>query len=238
MTTSKKTLTTFPTDICDECKQVKPQYGFTFLTSQKKGTSEHLCSVCCNRRFAKHAGIPELEVVEFPSLTLHDSLGKPHTFYFDVRFSTGLGIQAFELINGHPGGYQFSVLEHPETPVRELYAMLTKRIEEGLSVRYIQASTFGFDHARLYINGSSVNGRIEEREDSRPVVIVDGVEYTWEEFGQCLTSYTGFNFRLECFDGCEEVETSPKPDRPEHLWWLADADGDGTGGGPKQDTHH
>jgi hypothetical protein len=42
---------------------------------------------------------------------------------------------------------------------------------------------------------------------------VDGRQYTWEEFGEFLSSFNGFNFRLECFDACESVETTPDPIR-------------------------
>jgi len=76
---------------------------------------------------------------------------------------------------------------------------------------------------RLYLNGSAVNGRIDER-DGTPTVVVDGREYSWEEFGQFLSSYNGFNFRLECFDACESVETTPDPERPNPVWWLPDQD--------------
>jgi hypothetical protein len=42
---------------------------------------------------------------------------------------------------------------------------------------------------------------------------VDGHEYSWEEFGSFLSPFTGFNFRLACFDACEEPETTPDPPR-------------------------
>jgi hypothetical protein len=49
------------------------------------------------------------------------------------------------------------------------------------------------------LKGTAVNGRIDEREGT-PTVVVDGREYSWEEFGEFLSSFNGFNFRLECFD--------------------------------------
>jgi hypothetical protein len=54
-----------------------------------------------------------------------------------------------------------------------------------------------------------------------PTVVVDGCEFTWQEFGEFLSSFTGFNFRLECFDACDDPETTPDPERPEHVWWLS-----------------
>lgn len=208
-----------PMETCDDCGLQKPAYVFTSLAEKEGGPYRNICGFCYNRRYARDARIPELEVAEFPPLTLSDTLGKMHTFHFAVRFTTGLGIQAFEWIDQAPGGYQFAIMEHPETPVREVYARLLKKIEKGLAVRYIRSSDFEPAHNRLYIKGSAVNGRIEETHDGEPYVVVDGVNYTWKEFGRCLSSHMGFNFRLECVDPYEPIKTSTNPKRPDVLWW-------------------
>ena len=135
-----------------------------------------------------------------------------------------------------PGGYQFFVLEHPATPVREAHARLVRKIEAGLAVRYVASSDFpgaAASRNRLYLVGSAVNGRIEER-DGTPSVVVDGREYTWEEFGEFLSAHTGFNFRLECFDMSESPETTPEPKRPNRLWWLPEREPDE----PADHRHH
>ena len=85
-----------------------------------------------------------------------------------------------------------------------------------MAQRYLGASDFpgeGAAQNRLYINGTAVNGRISES-DEGPTVVVDGREYSWEEFGKFLSPFTGFNFRLECFDASAEPETTPDPPRP------------------------
>jgi hypothetical protein len=211
-----------PTDRCDECGQTKAALGFVSLSSDESGPARHVCSACFNRWYMQRAGLPELETVDFEPMTRCDSVGKQHTFHFVVHMSTGLGIKAFEWVGDGPGGYQFFVLEPPEMPVREAYAKLVKKIEAGLAVRYLRSSDFpgsGASQNRLYLNGTAVNGRIDEREGT-PTVVVDGREYTWEEFGEFLSSFNGFNFRLECFDACESVETTPDPERPNPVWWL------------------
>lgn len=217
-----------PTDRCDECAQARPAFGFVTLASEKPGAARHLCSECYNRWYMQRAGLPELETVYFEPVTCRDSVGKEHTFHFVVHLSTGLGIKAFECVDGDPGGYQFSVLEPPETPVREAFAKLMERIVTGIAVRYLEPSDFpnaAPSQNRLYIKGTAVNGRIEER-DGTPRVVIDGREYSWEEFGEFLSSFTGFNFRLECFSASETREISPDPARPNPLWWLPDAESD------------
>lgn len=215
-----------PTNRCDECSQVRPAFGFVTLTSEAGGPARHLCSECYNRQYMRDAGLPELETIYFDPVTRRDSVGKEHTFHFVVHMSTGLGIRAFECVDGCPGGYQFAVLEPPMTPVREAHAKLVGKIESGVAVRYLQSSDFpgaGSSQNRLYAKGTAVNGRIEER-DGTPRVVIDGREYSWEEFGEFLSCFQGFDFRLECFDTCESREITPDPERPDPLWWLPDAE--------------
>jgi hypothetical protein len=86
----------------------------------------------------------------------------------------------------------------------------------------LRSSDFPGDGAsqnRLYVKGTAVNGRIDESE-AGPIVVIDGREYTWEEFGEFLTPFNGFNFRLECFDTCDNPEITPDPERPNLVWWL------------------
>ena len=52
------------------------------------------------------------------------------------------------------------------------------------------------------------------------MVVVDGRQYSWKEFGQFLTPLNGFNFRLECFDTCDNPDITPEPEHPNLVWWL------------------
>lgn len=103
-----------------------------------------------------------------------------------------------------------------------------EKIVTGIAVRYLEPSDFpnaAPGQSRLYIKGTAVKIRVDER-DGTPRVVIDGRDYSWEEFGEFLSSYTGFDFRLECFDASETREISPDPARPNPLWWLPDAESD------------
>jgi len=39
-----------------------------------------------------------------------------------------------------------------------------------------------------------------------PLVVIDGQEYTWEQFGRLLMSYEGWQFKMELFDITEDIE--------------------------------
>jgi hypothetical protein len=38
-----------------------------------------------------------------------------------------------------------------------------------------------------------------------PLLVIDGREITWEEFGRMLMTFEGFQFKLEICDRSEEV---------------------------------
>lgn len=84
-----------------------------------------------------------------------------------------------------------------------LLGRLIQRIRKALSVKYIEDGQHG-----LQIVDDTVRGRIEwdDDEDGRvPLMVVDGREISWEEFGQMLMSLEGWQFKLEIFDRSDEV---------------------------------
>jgi hypothetical protein len=38
------------------------------------------------------------------------------------------------------------------------------------------------------------------------MVIIDGKEISWEDFGQTLMTYEGFNFKFQIFDRSDEMD--------------------------------
>lgn len=201
------------TERCQECNQQKPAFNFTYLTIQDDQSAKCLCSKCYNRYATSIAGIDDLEISEFDPIILADANGVKRKFHFNVRFSTGLGISAFELINGHPGGYMFSVFDDIETQTREAYSKLIDKIKKGLSTIYLKLTEFDHGQKSLYLKHSAANGRIEESDDGSILAVIDGVEYTWEEFGRSLSAHMGFNFRLEIYDPSDEMDISNRPRR-------------------------
>lgn len=212
----RKKVAALPTKRCEECLELRPAIGFVSIGSGYKS----LCSRCYNRMYMQRVGLPELETVDFEPLTRVDSWGLAHTFYFVVRLSIGLEINAFEWVHGAPGGYRFTVLEDPATPVRDAYHALVAKIERGLMERYLVWSDFpGTGPDNTQVAGEAVNGRLEQR-NGEARVVVDGREYSWEQLGHFLRLHTGCHFRLECYDPHDDPPISAHPARPHPLWWL------------------
>jgi hypothetical protein len=107
-------------------------------------------------------------------------------------------LEAFELIAGVPGGYQFETIGKPDDEPLPLLGRLIERIRRSLAVKHLVRTELGAQIADM-----AVCGRIEwdEAEDSRvPLLAIDGQEVSWEEFGHMLMSFEGWQFRLGIHD--------------------------------------
>ena len=84
-----------------------------------------------------------------------------------------------------------------------LLGSLIDRMRRTLSVKHLVHSEQG-----TQIADQTVCGRIEwdESEDGRvPLLVIDGQEVSWDEFGRMLMSFEGWQFRVAIRDRSEEV---------------------------------
>lgn len=80
-----------------------------------------------------------------------------HQFHFQTRLlGRFLSLQAFELVDDNPGGYQFQLCGNPEDDLYGLLGKLIQKIRRGLAVRHINDGELG-----LQIIDNIVRGRIE-----------------------------------------------------------------------------
>lgn len=194
---------------CSRCSRPVPSYEITHVSSDGKsrGTA---CARCWAELLSKESGMP-VGTVEIDPVRMTDVAGNPHTFHF--RFDPAFRkIEAFELVDGAPGGYQFAVRPdeaQPEEPVVALLGRLLARIRRALAVRQIEPCSI--IHGGYTLRGKSVRGRVDydpqrEHGPSLPVIVLDGRTFQWEEFGAMLMSFEGWDFRLSMLDATEEDE--------------------------------
>lgn len=84
-----------------------------------------------------------------------------------------------------------------------LLGRLIKRMRAALAVRHLEKQD-----GRLSIADFIVRGRIayDFQTDGRtPMLVIDGREVTWEQFGGMLMTFEGWQFKLEIRDLSEEV---------------------------------
>jgi len=188
---------------CHTCGQRLAAHEGIHYGSIETGYRE-LCSRCFNEEVARVGGI-DFQHVEFQSQQMRDVAGEPHEFHFRVHLlGHQVSLEAFELKDGEPGGYQFQMLADPETDLFALMAQLIERMQRALAVRHLEhEKQFGWTIADF-----RVRGRItwDDEEDGRvPLLVIDGREVTWEEFGRMLMSFEGWQFKLDIRDRSEEV---------------------------------
>ena len=188
---------------CATCGQVTPDYDLVNYGSIEDGYRE-LCNQCLNAEVAKSDGLDKFEHVRFEPVELADCTGEAHVFHFRTRlFGPGVSLDAFELRDGHPAGYEFQIIGDPQEDQLALLGRLIEKIRRALSVKHLKDGELGLQIAdRL-----AVQGRIEwdAAEDGRvPLLVVDGREITWEEFGRMMLTCEGWQFRLEIRDKSEE----------------------------------
>lgn len=190
--------------LCADCGQIKPGYEIVNYGSMETGYRK-LCSQCFNAIVAKLAGLEGFENARFEPVGIADGSGEIHQFHFRTHlFGTGVALDAFEIRDDEPAGYQFEIIGKPEDDVLKLLGRLIEKIRRALSVKHLMEGEHGLQIADHPV----VRGRIEWDDASNgrvPLLIVDGREVSWDDFGHMLMGFEGFQFRLHIQDKSEEV---------------------------------
>ena len=188
--------------VCDECgKELHTGFEMTSVTSSDNSADRTLCLECYNREMADHGGL-DLEIPQFPPMKISDFEEREHTFSFATRlFGNQVSIEAHEV--NRDFGYQFQVLGKPDD-VQNLFQKLVRKIKRALTYQHLIER-----NGHLSISdGQIIRGRFECDDDENsyfPAFVVDGKKLKWEELGQLLNCFEGWQFRLQIFDPSEEA---------------------------------
>ena len=189
---------------CESCGVV-PRPFDTVLYGSHGGPSRLLCGRCFNLEAARRGGLVDFEHVDFEPLTMSDASGREHVFQFRTHlFGAGVTIDAIELDDDQPNGYRFQVIGDEEGDLLELLARLVTKMRRGLAHSHLEEGVHGLQIGDPGI----VRARIEsdpEGETDMPVVVIDGRNISWDEFGRMVATYMGFQFKLELHDLSDEI---------------------------------
>jgi hypothetical protein len=187
---------------CSGCGKIVPSYDAVNYGSIEKGYRQ-LCSQCFNQEVAKLTELEGFEHANFTPVALVDCAGEVHEFHFRTHlFGPGVALEAFELRDGQPAGYQCQIIGDPKDDQRVLLTRLIERIRRALSTKHLRNGELD-----LQIADRVVRGRIEwdsAHDGSVPVLVIDGREVSWEDFGRMLMSYEGWQFQMNIRDKSEE----------------------------------
>jgi hypothetical protein len=189
---------------CEACGRMAPNYDIVSCGSIEHGYRQ-LCGNCFNAEVAQFAGLKGFEDVQFQPIVLTDCNGEPHEFHVRTHlFGNGIALDAFELRGGSPAGYQFQIIGDPQDDLFILLGKLMGRMRRALAVKHLSNGTLG-----LQIEDNKiVRGRIEwdaAQDGHVPLLVIDGREITWDEFGHMLMTFEGFQFKLRIVDKSDEL---------------------------------
>ena len=189
---------------CGACGQNKPGYDIAHVGSAEIGY-RLLCSRCLNTEVANAAGLEGFEHAAFESIGISDCNGEIHEFHFRSRLLVpGIALDAFELRDGNPSGYSFQIIGDAGEDQFVLFGRLVEKMRRALSVKHLENGDYGLKISDQRI----VRGRIESDQSpdgGLPLLVIDGREIGWEQFGQMLMTYEGWQFRLTISDKSEEL---------------------------------
>ena len=110
---------------------------------------------------------------------------------------------------GEGEGYRFAVLGDHDAEVDPLVDQVRAIAEREVARQYLEPATIG--SGWRVTDGDEVVGRLvwsAESPGGAPFdVVIDGRTLTWEEFGEALSAYEGWNFRLVIDDRVVEART-------------------------------
>jgi hypothetical protein len=189
---------------CDGCSQITPSYDIVHYGTMEQGY-RHLCGRCFNTEVAQSAGLEDFEHAQFQAVGLVDCTGELHVFHFRTHlFGAGVALDAFELRDGCPAGYQFQIIGDPKGDLLVLLGRLIEKMRRALSSKHLTDD----EHGPQIADHRVVRGRIEwddNRGDRVPLLVIDGREIHWDEFGRMLMSFEGSQFKLNIADKSDEL---------------------------------
>lgn len=192
------------TSTCASCKASTTPHDVVAYGSLEKGYRT-LCGRCFNTLLATELGLHDFEHLAFEPVCMVDARGVQHEFRFrTLLLVDGVCIDAFEIRDGEPFGYSFQVIGPTEGDHLELLAKLIVKMRRALALTHLEES----DHGPHVNDGRVLRGTITHLAGdpiASPAVVVDGREFSWDELGRMVSSFEGWQFKLEFVDRSREI---------------------------------
>lgn len=189
---------------CEACRQLTAAHDVVNYGSIEGGYRQ-LCGRCFNAAAASRLGLTDFEHISFEPVCMADARGDKHEFHFRTRLSgPGIALDAFELRDGCPAGYQFQAIGEIQDDPLELLGKLIGRMRRALSLTHLEDTHLGPQVSdRLTLRGTV--GSDPDEDERVPLVVIDGREISWDELGRMVAAFEGWQFKLEFRDLSEEL---------------------------------
>lgn len=191
------------TGLCQICQ--KNEVDIYVITPQ--GESMEVCWECNNELTARYLGIT-LEPFRNGIYDFTGIRGRKHKFMIHkIIHPVGIGYQAVEVTENNTPGFRVEVLDELDCNQSDLFNKLEAKIKKTLFKRYLKSVSSPNGSKHTVFKTDEVVGRLEyDDNDKNHKVIIDGKPFSWDELGQMLNTYEGFQFKLKIYDITDDIE--------------------------------
>ena len=192
---------------CERCGKLVPRHDLTHFTTET-GASE-LCTLCFNADVAQRSGIDDFDNHPLDPVLITAADGVIHEFHLRTRLLGAIvTLEAYELKDHAPSGYQFQLVGEPDEDRFVQLGRLVERIRRTLATTYLEDGRDGLQIKDMEVKGT-IEADLSDEADvmgsSAPMLVIDGRDVSWEEFGRMLMTFEGFQFKLEIVDKSDDL---------------------------------
>jgi len=192
---------------CDHCGALVPLHDLTHFTTEA-GASE-LCTLCFNADVAQRSGIDDFDNYSLDPIFITAADGVIHQFHLRTRLLGAIvTLEAYELKDNEPSGYQFQLVGEPDEDRFVQLGRLVERIRRALATKYLEEGQCGLQIKDMEVKGTIEADMSDESDlwgSRMPMLVIDGRDVSWEEFGQMLMTFEGFQFKLKIVDKSDDL---------------------------------
>ena len=192
---------------CERCGTLVPRHDLTHFTTET-GASV-LCTLCFNADVAQRSGIDDFDNHPLDPVLITAADGVIHEFHLRTRLLGAIvTLEAYELKDHAPSGYQFQLVGEPDEDRFVQLGRLVERIRRTLATTYLEDGRDGLQIKDMEVKGT-IEADLSDEADvmgsSAPMLVIDGRDVSWEEFGRMLMTFEGFQFKLEIVDKSDDL---------------------------------
>jgi len=195
---------------CERCGKSVPHHDITHYTTDAQTVI--LCTQCFNADVAERSGLVDFDNHRLDPIAITAADGVIHQFHFRTRLLGDIvTLEAFELKEGEPAGYQFQLIGEPDEDRFIQLGRLVARIRSTLATKYLEDGPYGMQVKDMEVKGK-IEADMSDPSDlygatTLPMMVIDGREVSWEQFGEMLMTFEGFQFKLQIIDKSEDLES-------------------------------
>lgn len=171
-----------------------------------------VCDRCLNERISARTGwspLPDPPPVE----KVRAADGREVAFRYRLTWSlSGVMSAEAEEADQPPGdGFRFGVYGEHDADPDTVLARLRRVVHREVGRAYLEPHASGAEvgDTSWVIAGDEVAGRIDWSGDGsvrEPSVVIDGRRFGWDEFGEMVASFEGWEFRMRLGDSSDSVD--------------------------------